>query len=94
MTTRTDCDHWSLALCHDCGTDTPPFDGPGRAESYMVHDHVWAAAGLQSGLLCIGCLEQRLGRQLTAADSTYCPMNDLDLTDIHYAWSWRTPRLA
>jgi hypothetical protein len=29
------------------------------------------------GMLCIGCLETRLGRKLTAADFTDCRLNDL-----------------
>ena len=35
-----------------------------RAEFCMVHDHVWSAAGMKyhSGYLCVGCIEQRLGR--------------------------------
>jgi hypothetical protein len=39
-------------------------------EWYTVHDHLWAAAGMErlGGCLCIGCLEARLGRRLTAAD--------------------------
>jgi hypothetical protein len=41
-----------------------------RAELYMVHDHVWKAAGVESwgGCLCVGCLEKRLGRRLTPDD--------------------------
>jgi uncharacterized protein involved in type VI secretion and phage assembly len=27
----------------------------------MVHKHVWEAAGMTAGFLCIGCLEARLG---------------------------------
>lgn len=27
------------------------------------------------GMLCIGCLEDRLGRQLTPTDFTACPLN-------------------
>lgn len=34
----------------------------------MVHDEVWAAAGLGKGRLCVGCIETRLGRPLTRAD--------------------------
>jgi hypothetical protein len=70
------------ALCIDCGVDTAPNDdrrrrrGARKSEYYMVHDAVWAAAGMSkqepmlygenSGdFLCIGCLERRLGRTLT-----------------------------
>lgn len=57
----------------------------GTWEWYMVEDEVWVAAGMPmdpevrhsgEGHLCIGCLERRLGRQLTAADFTDAPVND------------------
>ncbi|EHB48765.1 hypothetical protein MycrhDRAFT_5606 [Mycolicibacterium rhodesiae JS60] len=46
--------------CTGCGYDT--WD-----EGYRVDDVVWSAAG-PGGRLCIGCLEERLGRALTPAD--------------------------
>lgn len=56
--------------CKDCGVDT-------RNEYYMVHDSIWKSAGLplDGGLLCVSCLEQRLGRGLIAADFTSYPVN-------------------
>ena len=59
----------------------------------MVKNSVWKAAGMaaekpdtRSGFLCIGCLEKRLGRNLTPADFTPCLLNE---------WSpWDTARLA
>jgi hypothetical protein len=41
-----------------------------RCEVYMVRDSVWKAAGLEpmGGCICIGCLEQRLGRRLKPKD--------------------------
>jgi hypothetical protein len=36
----------------------------------MVHDHVWAQAGMTDGFLCIGCLERRLDRCLQPNDFT------------------------
>lgn len=56
--------------CRDCGYDTID-------EFYMVHDSVWLASGLskRGGLLCIGCLERRIGRQLTSDDFRDCPAN-------------------
>lgn len=45
-------------------------------EYYMVTDEVWQAAWpRQRGMLCIGCLENRLGRELTASDFTDAPIN-------------------
>ncbi|PSO30121.1 hypothetical protein C7G41_22750 [Bradyrhizobium sp. MOS002] len=39
-------------------------------EVYIVREEVWKAAGLgpMDGCLCIGCLEQRIGRTLTSRD--------------------------
>lgn len=70
--------------CDDCGVDTTP-EPPAGWEYYMVHDPVWAAAGMPvpddpegfvgEGILCIGCLEKRLGRKLTPDDFTGAPVN-------------------
>lgn len=58
--------------CCGCGMDVCT-----AGELYMVHDHVWAAAGTcQCAVLCVGCLEARLGRQLTAGDFSDWPVND------------------
>jgi hypothetical protein len=47
----------------------------------MVHWNVWRQAKKKPGerlhYLCIGCLELRLGRQLTGADFTDCPLNKM-----------------
>jgi hypothetical protein len=41
-----------------------------KSEVYSVHNHVWKAAGMErhDGCLCIGCLEKRLGRELSMED--------------------------
>lgn len=81
--------------CHDCGINTLPLNYPDRAEYYMVTKTIWEAHGCERGFLCIGCLETRLGRMLTAADFTDCKVNDLAISDTErYAWSFRTPRLV
>lgn len=53
-------------LCHDCGIDV----GELGEFVYTVTDDVWAATGLgpHDGLLCIGCLEARLGRRVGGDD--------------------------
>lgn len=73
--------------CTDCGTFTVRTDSR-PSEWYVVHDHVWEAAGMDANhipewgyggehhYLCIGCLEQRLGRELTAADFTGAAVNE------------------
>jgi hypothetical protein len=62
--------------CTDCGIHTSR-----RGEVYMVQDDVWERAWrdrprcpLQE-ILCIGCLETRIGRTLTRHDFTDWPIN-------------------
>ncbi|HEY6416798.1 MAG TPA: hypothetical protein VIX41_11185 [Acidimicrobiales bacterium] len=59
-------------LCMDCRVDTALI-----GELYMVDDDVWhhATGSYDSGMLCIGCLEHRLGRQLEPGDFTAAPIN-------------------
>lgn len=57
--------------CVDCGVDT-------HNEYYMVRHHLWKYAGDINGMLCIGCLEDRLGRTLTFKDFLECPLNDIN----------------
>ena len=67
--------------CATCGTDVID-------ERFMVRDHVWETeAGLakDAGWLCVECLEDRLGRTLTAADFEDCLLN----TDSRYPRSHR-----
>jgi hypothetical protein len=54
--------------CADCRKSVGKKTGD--VESYMVHDSVWASAGMEplGGGLCVNCLEARLGRSLTGAD--------------------------
>lgn len=85
--------------CTDCDMETtPPEWSSAPWEWYDVHDRVWAAAGMATGtpagFLCIGCLEDRLGRRLTAADFTAAHINSLDPKWDRYAWSNRTGRLV
>lgn len=70
--------------CDDCGEDTDKIN-----EYYMVKDEIWEKAGASEwpewvkelkedpDLLCIGCLEKRIGRQLTKQDFAECPVNEL-----------------
>lgn len=61
-------------FCSDCGLDT---FSSNLQEYYMVRDIVWNRAKLGSnGFLCIGCLENRLGRQLTSKDFKRCRLNN------------------
>lgn len=59
-------------LCLDCKMDT----GKEREHYYLRLD-VWLQAhNSKTGMLCIGCVEQRLGRRLTSADFTDATIND------------------
>jgi hypothetical protein len=57
--------------CLDCGVDTVAIN-----EFYMVNDDIWRVAnsGLE-GMLCIPCLERRLGRTLGQNDFSDAPCN-------------------
>lgn len=67
-----DCNGARPDTCHDCGVDTGKI-----REYYMVTSEVWEASGVpELSHLCIGCLEQRLGRRLMRTDFTRVPMNN------------------
>jgi len=58
--------------CLDCGVNTAD-----NYEYYMVKNKIWRKAHPEDdGMLCIGCLEVRLGRVLTHKDFTSAPIND------------------
>lgn len=61
--------------CIDCDINTLYI-----GEYYMVHDDVWIdEAGMEktSGMLCIGCLETRIKRELSRLDFTDYPINTI-----------------
>ena len=58
-------------LCLDCKTDT-------KHEHYFVNLDLWMnAVGSKTGMLCVGCLETRIGRKLNKSDFTNCTINDV-----------------
>jgi hypothetical protein len=64
-------DWMSEPECVLCGVDTDAI-----GEFYMVDDELWEKYGVHHhGQLCIGCLEERLGRKLTPADFTDATLN-------------------
>jgi hypothetical protein len=66
-----------MGRCLDCRKDTYKM-----GEYYMVIDAVWAEANPnKKGMLCIGCLEKRLGRALTIRDFLWCPLNVMNVFD-------------
>jgi hypothetical protein len=56
--------------CMDCDTNTHLID-----EYYMVQFDLWYSVA-EKGMLCIGCLESRIGRKLTPSDFIDCAVND------------------
>jgi hypothetical protein len=79
-----DCDTWLYIQmkddttfdCLDCSADTST---RGIQEYYMIHKPLWLQANPQDdGMLCIGCLENRIGRKLNANDFISCPVNTDD----------------
>lgn len=88
------------APCFDCAVDTLPLDYGHDAEYYMVTDDLWQRAtsdwpGSRRRYLCVGCIEARIGRELTPADFKDCNVNDLAFSRMQrWAWSWRTARLV
>jgi hypothetical protein len=58
--------------CIDCDIDTFKIK-----EYYMLFDMVWRIAVPEDkGMLCIGCVEERLGRKLSPEDFSICPLNE------------------
>src|SRR5262245_56463189 len=54
-----------------------------HCEVYMVRKSVWKASGMEpmGGCLCIGCLEQRIGRKLRPRDFTRHEFNNMPGTE-------------
>lgn len=62
----------SKYACADCDVNTSDI-----GEYYMVRDDIWTITGLDyiSTMLCIQCLENRIGRKLAPNDFTDAPIN-------------------
>lgn len=59
-------------MCLDCPVDTSK-----TCELYMLIDSTWELTGLgKVGMLCISCLENRIGRKLIATDFNDSYLND------------------
>lgn len=58
--------------CADCPVDTNQ-----NGEYYMVTHNIWGRYGAGDGMLCIGCLETRMGRKLDKYDFMNVPVNYL-----------------
>jgi hypothetical protein len=59
-------------ICLDCQIDTSKI-----GEHYFIKTDLWlSVVSSKKGMLCIGCLERRLGRKLTKNDFTKCYINN------------------
>lgn len=70
--------------CLDCGLNTLFAN-----EYYMVQHDLWdsvTASTKGKGMLCVGCLEVRVGRVLVWSDFTDAPIN-------HIYWNSQSERL-
>ncbi len=54
--------------CGDCGKST-------LNEYFMLKHALWRSLDVKCPLLCIMCIERRLGRELTPDDFLDCPLN-------------------
>lgn len=54
--------------CKDCGKDTYKK----QEDYYMVRHELWKVWGV--GMLCMSCMEDRLGRKLNSQDILKCPL--------------------
>jgi hypothetical protein len=78
---------YDFSWCLDCQVDTLEI-----REYYMLRGDVWFKANPAGrGMLCVGCVERRLGRRLVPADFTDAPVN-YDLADkslrLLERWAW------
>ena len=75
--TKCECNTLDMMIfkCMDCNVCTDC-----SREYYMVTDEVWARANpKRAGMLCIGCIEARLGQLLTSAEFSDAPLNSMNL---------------
>jgi len=56
--------------CEDCGSDCDGY--------YMVQNDIWKTYGASGAMLCIGCLEKRIGRQLSQQDFIDLPLDEIN----------------
>ena len=58
--------------CLDCNINTNKI-----GEYYMINFKLWNKINPKDdGMICVGCVEKRLGRKLKRNDFTICPLNE------------------
>lgn len=66
---------WEPFRCADCDVNV----GEIREYAYAVHSSIWEKSGAGDGsstYLCVGCLENRLGRELVPDDFDMVAINN------------------
>jgi hypothetical protein len=64
-------DDAKMFACIGCGVHTGK-----EGEYYLIREPVWLAANpKRDGMMCIGCVEEHIGRKLEHSDFTFCPLN-------------------
>jgi hypothetical protein len=63
---------FALWMCCDCACFVDD-------EYYMVRNSLWKRHAEDASMLCVGCLENRMGRRLRPADFTDCALNQAAL---------------
>jgi len=59
--------------CIDCDKDI--YQNP--KDYYMIRNDLWKKYGVGKGMLCIECIEKRLGRKICKEDLTDCLVNTI-----------------
>lgn len=60
--------------CIDCKKST--LDSEGGKDYYMLTHGLWDKFGAGDEMLCMTCIESRLGRKLIKSDLLCCPLNN------------------
>ncbi len=78
---KCECPDYDMFMCWDCAVCTNC-----TGEYYMVDDELWKTGTIYANdicsedvMLCIGCLENRIGGLLTKSDFTAAPLNSMNL---------------
>lgn len=63
-------EHWACVDCNKLCYDD-------NRDYYMVTDEIWKKQGVGDGMLCMDCMEERLGHKLTKEDILVCPLTQV-----------------
>lgn len=63
--------HPHLWVCDECSVNCAE-----TYEDFMVQHELWLSVCKKKEVLCVGCLEERLGRKLNKHDFLFVPINN------------------